>query len=408
MTQKTYETHPDEIEERLDSVRAGCADRSIFVGIRTPISTYCHSSGELFRSASGDQLLPVGCCAKLLVSVLLRRAECKGLISLRETFGKAVPNAPASLPAMVRDSSLQDLLNHTHGLPRTGLHSCPLNMRGFIDIESLASQIGSYSLIASPGGLYSYSHEGYWLCAAVLEHIHDARFATLVHAEFGIPSAAQISPDAATCAAIGGTLSLPAHTLLDVLQARGAEAQSEANTVAFPGWSPLAHGCDSGWHMYSGGWIGQNSALSSLPMLLRTHPERGISIIVASAGILPTTVAAKLFKTDIPDLVVMRSFKRPRSLDPRSLPPLASKYRNGNATAEVIDVDSSLAVEFTRSSPSGASAPVRGSLRRIDETTFCSIGELANSLPIIEFVAPPGANNIFLWNGEIALARESA
>jgi beta-lactamase family protein len=357
----------------------------------------------------GEQLLPLGCCSKLLVSALVWRAIEEGLLDLQTPLGRIVSSRTREYFNPISDISILQLINHTHGLPRSGLRTLAFSVDGRLDVESLMRSMKLVGRLAPPGAIYSYGPEGAWICAAILEDVWSMSFSDLLRMKIFSPEAISVTNVGGTiCPSSGGNLAVKAEALLAFLLHYSATATAKEIEVSLPGWSPFVFKCAGGWHAYEASWTGHDSVLPELPMIVRADPVRDLAIIVAAKGLPPSAVASRAFSGVLPDLVKLRLPKMKPSRDQTNLrlEAYCGSYQNGDMTIDIAPRGQALGWRLSHGSPAAHECiPNYEALVPAEEEVFLCMGRGNKIIPFVQFVESVDGVYRFIWTGESVLSR---
>ena len=106
------------LAERVDTYRQSVG---VVVGVIEPsgrrIVTYGRTSANATTPLNGDTLFEIGSMTKVFTSLLLAEAVQRGEVALTDPISKYLP-ASVKVPESGRAITLQDLSQHSSGLPR--------------------------------------------------------------------------------------------------------------------------------------------------------------------------------------------------------------------------------------------------------------------------------------------------
>lgn len=393
-----------ELERRLELALAGAAPKRTVVarsagGRRTYAAVAAlDPEHEVFRT---------GCATKLLVAALVERTlAAHGL-----TYDLPAQHVLGGSSAVaLANASMRHLLEHTHGLDDSAAGDAPLRADGSIDAERMLERLEGRR-IAAPGTLYSYSHAGALIAAAVLETLEQRPFEALLRerllAPLGIeplgtaPRRCGTPPDPRSgppsiCPASGGALALTVGGLLTFLETSMPRADRPATPL--PGWHPLERGVRLGWKCYAGGWLGHQSAWPGASLLVCARPRDGAALVVASEGHHAAVVAARALGDELPELFAPRLPKRLAPGAAAMLDPTPYRGRYASA-AECVDVEAD-ADGLVLASDRG---PVR--LLPAADETFFFLERSARARVFVQFIARRRGRFRALWDGQRVLPR---
>jgi CubicO group peptidase (beta-lactamase class C family) len=166
------------IVERVDTHRQSVG---IVAGVIEPsgrrlITHGKASTSDGARALDGDTVFEIGSMSKVFTSLLLADAVQRGEVALDDPISKYLP-APVKVPERGRPITLQDLANHTSGLPRLPTNMSPKdpeNPYADYSVEQLYQFLSAYQLPRDVGSAYEYSNLG----AGLLGHILALRAGT--------------------------------------------------------------------------------------------------------------------------------------------------------------------------------------------------------------------------------------
>lgn len=281
-----------------DGVRQLTGDLRSIVGAQSSDEAHVllADADRCFRISAGgsvgshDRLwVDPGCVTKLLTSITFFRVFPNGREALKSTVGQ---HLDVDRSNWISQLTVEQLLNHTHGIDEPGGWTLPLTPAGLIDLQSLLSGIGPERLSA-PGELYSYSAIGYWLLAAILEARLGKPFLEVVRETFpGL-----LSPDnrgEILCPAYGRGVKVDAEEfLLQLVRATCHRENMSQVPIRLgaglvqphPGWHPNELGIVSGWKAYRYDWYGHKAVLHGREDVnVLVSPAKGLGILVCSVG----------------------------------------------------------------------------------------------------------------------------
>jgi CubicO group peptidase (beta-lactamase class C family) len=318
-----------QLQARLDATLESAPRKRVVVAYSTRgIRSLAGSTSEVEpRGADVDWAFPTGCLTKLLCGALLNGVIRQGKLSLADRVATVLEGSD-SIECLL-DTTIEDLLNHTHGLDDAALSHAPLAENGCIDVDRLLTALSPHRM-AAPGEIYSYSNAGAWLLAAVLERIQGTPFANQLRMSLLDPLEATVrtcetslipSAPNAICPSIGGTLALSTADMLSFLEsevlARPQEwppMLEEGSIKPLAGWNALECGIYRGWKHLGEHWFGHNSLWPHASAIVRVQPQLGIAIVIASAYQAAPLIGGKLFGALLPEYKHV-SFPKPLAAD---------------------------------------------------------------------------------------------
>ncbi len=367
--------------ERGRTIIARSADgRRAYAAVRA-----AHPEREVFR---------VGCTAKLFVAALVERTlDAHGIgydVPVRHVLG-------GSSGAALGDTSLRHLLEHTHGLDDAAAPETAFRGDGSIDVERLLERV-SGRRIAAPGALYSYSHVGALIAAALVETLEQRPFEALLRDELLAPLGVELrrcrTPETfAICPASGGALGLTIDGLLTFVESH--RPQVDHAMMPLPGWHPLERGVRLGWKCYAGSWVGHQSAWPGASLLVCSRPRDRAALVVASEDHHAAVVAARALGDEMPELFVPRLPKQRAGAPGLDPAPYLGRYASaGDAVGIEADADGLVL------------AGDRGRVRLLpaaDEIFFLERSTRARAF--VQFIVRRRGRFLALWDGQRVLPR---
>jgi len=158
------------LAERVDAYRQSVG---VVVGVIEPsgrrIVTYGRMSANATTPLNGDTLFEIGSMTKVFTLLLLAEAVQRGEVALTDPISKYLP-ASVKVPESGRAITLQDLSQHSSGLPRMPGNMKPRDPENpFADysVDQLYQFLSTYQLTRDVGATYEYSNLG----AGLLGHI---------------------------------------------------------------------------------------------------------------------------------------------------------------------------------------------------------------------------------------------
>lgn len=158
----------DRIDKQHQSV-------GIVVGVIEPAGRRVISYGSLTqgdkRPLDGDTVFEIGSVTKVFTSLLLADMVQRGEVALTDPVAKYLPPEVKMPQRGGREITLQDLANHTSGLPRLPSNLASkdaTNPYADYSVEQLYQFLSSYQLTRDIGSKYEYSNLGGGLLGHVL------------------------------------------------------------------------------------------------------------------------------------------------------------------------------------------------------------------------------------------------
>ena len=178
------------LAERVDTYRQGVG---MVVGVIEPagrrIVTYGRASTSDATPLDGDTLFEIGSMSKVFTSLLLADAAQRGEVALTDPIAKYLP-PNVKVPERGRSITLQDLSNHTSGLPRLPTNFNPKdgeNPYADYSVEQLYEFLSTYQLPRDVGASYEYSNLGAGLLGHLLAKRAGMDYESLVKARITGP-----------------------------------------------------------------------------------------------------------------------------------------------------------------------------------------------------------------------------
>lgn len=123
------------------------------------------------RSLDGDTVFEIGSVTKVFTALLLSDMVQRGEVALTDPVSKYLPATVKMPQRNGKQITLQDLANHTSGLPRMPANfkpKDPANPFADYSVAQLYEFLSSYELTRDPGAQYEYSNLGGGLLGHVL------------------------------------------------------------------------------------------------------------------------------------------------------------------------------------------------------------------------------------------------
>ena len=352
---------------------------------------------------------PVGCLVKPLTATLVAEAVAQSRLRWHDEVAEILEEGDV-IRTRLAGVTVQQLLNHTHGLDASSVECVPRTDDGRIDAAALCASLSTRPL-SPPGELYSYSDAGGWLAGAVLEKLYRKAYWRILAARpFMRDSGALALADGQVCASTGGDLRLSAAQWLEFLDTHAEQISTlGAERTPLPGWGLFEHGACSGWKAYADGWLGHNSNQTDCSAVLRFHPRERVGIFVYAAGDGAAMPAlAGVLGDAFPELL---HFRIPRPLAQRNLPPLQSARYTGRFsrcdTRLAVQAGAGGALSVSVHDPQAAPVWSCPHLRPGPDELF--LPEPLDDLrfPFMQFVRPDARNRFeYVWNGRQLWRRE--
>jgi CubicO group peptidase (beta-lactamase class C family) len=396
------------LQDSLDGIFQRIERKRVVVGCRVgPASGFAAIGDDVDRASAGETAFHPGCITKLLTSTLVAREVRAGTLDL-DTQARVELSDIKNLEVTLAGVTIRHLLEHTHGLHDPTWRGAQMRADGYIDLGAL-TQSRTLHRIAPPGELYSYSHLGAWIAAAILERVRRVPYRELLNGELlrplGIPllPTTQTEPsDAAICPSVGTGLAVSTADALKFVawSANGQHSwplpgRSQAVTL-LPGWSPVEKGVYRGWKCYGEGWFGHHSLRRGASALVRVQPDYDIALVVESRDHLATLVATRVFGNALPEWGA--------SSVPRIVPSSASmdlsRYCGEFGCTDVDRVTIDLRHELTLTVGSS-----RAKLVPAQANVLFTQPTLPGEFAFVQLLGEAPDGFAYLWNGRRALPR---
>ncbi len=302
------------LQERLEAVFRSVEHKRVVTIYRAGGRT--SSAGVASEPGShvdpGEWTFPTGCLTKLFTGALIGRTIRDGGVRLEDRVAAIFSNV-AQAKALF-DTTINDLLNHTHGLDDGALANAPVDGDGFIDVEALLVALVPRRF-AEPGEIYSYSNAGAWISAAILERVHGRPFEAQLRTDLFEPLGVRICMHAAhpahsslICPAMGAALAMSARDMLAFLESEVLErpdawlaAVSPGAIRPLSGWNAAERGVFRGWKYHGENWFGHGSIWPNASAMVRVQPRIGVAIVVASTSHPAPLAASRVFANLLPE-----------------------------------------------------------------------------------------------------------
>ena len=169
------------------------------------------------RPATAAMTYRIGSVSKQFTAALILKLVDRGKLSLRDTVGRTLGRHFKTLRLEWRPITVEQLLNHTSGLPRDyRLHA--LQALVAPTDEARLGWAARDPMIFAPGTRHVYSNTGYMLLGLLIEKLYDKSYADVVRDEIagplGLTSLAPCTAPEIQATAIMGHTRSPQGTLL--------------------------------------------------------------------------------------------------------------------------------------------------------------------------------------------------
>ena len=179
-----------ELATRVDSiVRADILPRgfpSVSITVTRGGKTLLERAWGVANVATGQQADPsttyrIGSVSKQFTAALVLKLVDRGKLALSDSIGRHL----SGLRPEWKSITIEQLLNHTSGLPRDFLDLT--RVRENLSGDALIAMAARDSLVSKPGTTYAYSNTGYMLLGNVVEKVYGKPYATVLHDEIAKP-----------------------------------------------------------------------------------------------------------------------------------------------------------------------------------------------------------------------------
>ena len=397
---------------------AECADRrgvavALFQNGETLVASHAGGSGF-----SMETPVVVGCIAKCLTATLFANLTVDWRDRGEVEIADVLPLRSGRLRSALAGITIEDLLNHTHGLDDSDVETVPRLPDGSIDVELLCECVTQVPRIAEPGAVYSYGGVGSWLVAGLLEHANGQPYVELLRRYVSKPWGLEVETSLSArnvCAAWGGALRMSALRLLRFASPH-AVSQGDGTSnpllwlrtgeVAMPGWGPWQKAATTGWNRYGEDWLGHNGNQDGTGVALRFHRRSQTAIVVTAAREQDCFFALARLFGDVLEEFSGEYVRFPKPLDSgasasKELSGAVGRYENSRWR---IQIEESPRDGLLRMSvydrTTGLGEPVLNRyLRAAEEDVYMTI-PAGSDYPYVQFVgATPEGHASYLWNG---------
>jgi hypothetical protein len=249
--------------------------------------------------------------------------------------------------------------------------------------------------------LYSYSHAGALLLAAILQQVYGRSWYALVQDELCMeqrPGQQQI------CPSWGYDLTVRVDAMLTFSEKHARESlQEDVPITHLPGWHSSETGVRCSWKCYAAGWMGHNSEPPAVAAAVRVHPGARIAIAVEAGEDPPAPILAALFGRLLPDLVRIRFpalLKGCGGFDPSCY---VGEYEDGSVRVAITrSTDTVLELRaYRRHDDAAEELPfIVTPLRPAQDGVFYLLPHSAHFAPFVQFTGKTSGGTFrFLWNG---------
>ncbi len=389
-------------------------------------------SGSTYRAfvnrgtrCDGPFEVQIGCLAKAFTATLIWQLIRDGQMRLQDAAVKFLDHGQ-TFAEVLEGITIEQLLNHTHGLDGSSLRTAPVTADGWVDMRVLLENLHAAGRLCEPGHLYNYCGVGAFVSAAILEQVHRQPYRELLEALLLRPLGIALrertdalpvpgTPSPSICPATGGNMMVSLDDLMAFLRFHlGINAGEPANppftkmfapSAPLPGWSPLEKGATCGWKDFGAGWAGQNANFPEYAFLTRIHLERGIAFVVAArAANADATfpIMERLFGDLIPELVRldMPTLLRQQEWAHVDQRRYIGSYRNAAQGIRIEATPGALQLAVQNVDREQSASFVTRKLRPADNDIFFTQPMDREGFSFIQFLRPAdGGPSEFVWNG---------
>lgn len=411
--------NPDGLTSRLTAICARKQLQNATIGLQV-------CGRQIFAAATGGRSdtdeapqarMRAGCLTKTLTATLIAEAVAARQLDWDTEINDILEIDGRAQRRLAR-ITIDQLLNHTHGLDGSDIVQPPLAASGRLDARTLCQQLAARPL-STPADLYSYSNTGPWLAGAALERLSGKRYGELLGASevIGSGGAFEQAP-VAVCPATGESLEwtisrwltfLDSHLQAGMSGTGLARSMAELRevTVPLPGWSATEQAAARGWKYYGSGWFGHNANIGDRSALLRLNAQEATAIVLSASGDGAFFALAWLFGTVLPEFA---NLQLPRLLTARErgllrIEAYPGVYTQSRMCIEVAALPANKLCLAIRSRNS-ADEPPRA-LQPAQNHIFFPEPDGHPELPYVQFVTSTGSDHFdYLWNGKQLWRRE--
>lgn len=345
--------------------------------------------------------IDIGCAMKLVTSSMLHDHIARGSISLKATAAETL--GIASLQGTPGSNlSLQDLLNHQHGLEDEGVDPAEFLKDGRVDQPSLENALNKKAMRFAPGRHYSYSRAGHWLIGALLQQMEKTSFSEIIASQgFRVTGN--------TCPAMGGGCRISVAELLGFLRRRLDQAKNHgscapvlpnaSNVIPLPGWHVFEKGIQFGWKLFPNGWLGHNVVFPSLVGVVRVHPDTGAALLLWVPPAAYAETIAKMFRG-----IFLEPLNIPRRLQDfefalRKPSRFLGTFRSGKRLFTVQRAESS-GLSAVLNHGSDTERNLQFTYRPASKDCFFADGVRGRPFSFIQFISSSEGAVEAVWNGQ--------
>lgn len=181
---------PEALAARIDSVvKADILPRgfpSVSISVTRDGKTLLERAWGLADIATGQKATPattyrIGSVAKQFTAALVLKLVDRGTLSLTDSIGRHLTGLRPEWNAI----TIEQLLNHTSGLPRDYMQMSRQteNLPG----DSLIAMAARDTLVTNPGTAYAYSNTGYMLLGVLIAKVYGKPYGAVLHDEIARP-----------------------------------------------------------------------------------------------------------------------------------------------------------------------------------------------------------------------------
>jgi CubicO group peptidase (beta-lactamase class C family) len=123
---------------------------------------------------TADSRFEIASVTKQFTAVAILQLAESGRLSVQDAISKYYPQAPAAWKAI----TIEELLNHTSGLPNNELKDFTKGIAVPYSTEELIQTFRERPLVAAPGTKWAYTNTEYYLVAYLIEHLSGEKYGT--------------------------------------------------------------------------------------------------------------------------------------------------------------------------------------------------------------------------------------
>lgn len=146
---------------------------------------YAAADRDKHSPNTADTSFRVGSVTKQFTAAAILRLEQDGLLSVNDPIGKHL----AEYPAVGKDITIHQLLNHTSGIPSYTDDPAIMARRAKrFSVSDLLATFWDKPLVFAPGSRFAYSNSGYIVLGAIIERVSGKPYATYLNETLFAPA----------------------------------------------------------------------------------------------------------------------------------------------------------------------------------------------------------------------------